>query len=429
MPGPVELLNATPGLSDWTVSTRQGVRDELYFGPTRTDATRRVEEAEAEITIYKDRGAERGRAQFRVTPGREAELARRLKEAEAQAALGGQPKWSFPPKPTVYPKVPLLDLDVRNGGEFLPNRARSDIESGLATVKGVRLAQAEAFIAKERLQVVTSTGSAAGDDTSRLSLTIVLLAGAGAQEQERLFTLTRRRYQDLDLPAAVAREAQRALDRVAATAPTAGATPVLFGGPVIGRLLRWVTSGASGQSVFQKESPLTVGQSIYPDGRCDGDALTLELNATFPFGPASYRIDDDGLPGTNVRVIDAGKFVTPHAGPQYAAYLKLAAPSGRPGTPQFPPGKTKEADLRRGDHLEVVQFSDLVPSGQGNFSAEIRLGYEVRKGKRRPVTGGVVSGNILAALAHAHYSEEVGLEDAYVGPRWIRVESSLKVGV
>jgi predicted Zn-dependent protease len=112
-----------------------------------------------------------------VTPGREAELTRRLKEAEAQAALGGQPKWSFPPKPTVYPKVPLLDLDVRNGGEFLPNRARSDIESGLARVKGVRLAQAEVFIAKERQQVVTSTGSAAGDDTSRLSLTIVLLAG------------------------------------------------------------------------------------------------------------------------------------------------------------------------------------------------------------------------------------------------------------
>jgi hypothetical protein len=40
MPGPVELLNATPGLSDWTVSTRQGVRDELYFGPAR-DATPR----------------------------------------------------------------------------------------------------------------------------------------------------------------------------------------------------------------------------------------------------------------------------------------------------------------------------------------------------------------------------------------------------
>jgi hypothetical protein len=127
-----------------------------------------------------------------------------------------------------------------------------------------------------------------------------------------------------------------------------------------------------------------------------------------------------------VRIID-GRFVTPHAGPQYAAYLRLAPRP--PGTPQFPPGKTKEADLRRGDHLEVVQFSDLVPSGQGNFSAEIRLGYEVRKGKRRPVTGGVVSGNILAALAHAHHAQEVGLEDAYVGPRWVRVESGLKVGV
>lgn len=429
MPGPIELLKATPGLSDWVVSTRQSVRHELYFGPGRTDATRQVEEALAEITIYRDRGDRRGTARFQVTPGREAELAGRLADAQAQADLGTQAKWAFPPTPSIYPKVPLLDLEVRNTAEFLPTRARADIEAGLATVPGVRLAQVEVFVTKERYQVVTSGGSAASDDTSEVSLTVVLLAGAGAQEQERLFSIRRRRYQDLDLPATVAREAQRALDRVTATPPTAGAAPVLLGGPVIGRWLRWLVSGTSARSIYQKESPLELNASIYPDGRCDGDPLTLELNATFPFGPDSYRIDADGLPGTNTRVIDAGKFVAPHAGAQYAAYLKLAAPTGEPGTPQFPPGRKPEAELRRGDYLEVVQFSDLVPAGDGSFSAEIRLGYEVRRGKRRPVTGGVVTGNILAALAHAHHAQEVGLQDAYVGPLWLRVESGLSVGV
>ena len=429
MPGPVELLTATPGLSDWVVSTRQLIRNELYFGATRTDATRHVEEAFADITIYRDQGDRRGGARFRVTPGHEADLARRLEEAKAQAELGAQPKWSFPPKPTGYPKVPLLDMEVRNAAEFLPNRARSDIQAGLAQVPGVRLAAVEVFITKERYQVVTSSGSAASDDTSELRLSIVLLAGRGAGEQERLFSLRRRRYQDLDLQAVVASEAQRALDRVNATPPTAGPAAVLFGGEVIGDMLRWLVTSTSARSVYQKESPLTLGESIYPGGRCDGDPLTLELNATFPFGPASYRIDGDGLPGINVRVIDAGRFVAPHAGAQYAAYLKRDAPTGEPGTPQFPPGKKTEADLRHGDYLEVVQFSDLIPAGGGGFSAEIRLGYEVRKGKRRAVSGGVVSGDILAALAHAHHAQEVALADDYVGPRFIRVESGLGVGV
>lgn len=427
MAGLVDLLKTASGLDGWVASTRQSVRHELYFGARGTDADRRVEEAGARITVYMDRDGRRGRATFDIEPGREAEMERRLADARLQAGLGGQDLWALPPKPDVYPKVVLLDPEARLDAAHLPRRARADIETGVARVPGVRLASAEVFVAKTRTSIVTSSGSAAANDLSDFELTIVLLAGSGAAEQERIFSLSRRRYEDLKLADRVALEARRALDRVEARAPSPGATPVIFGPETIADCLRFLVDGTSARALFQRESPLTRGESIYPGGRCSGEPLVLELNAQFPFGPDSYRIDGDGVAGQNTRVVDGGRFVTPHSDAQYATYLKLGAPTGRPGTPQFPPGRKSETELRGGDHLEVVQFSDLIPARNGAFSAEVRLGYEVRGGVRRAVTGGTVTGNILAGWSAAHPSLEVGLHDGYVGPNLLRIEEGYRV--
>jgi predicted Zn-dependent protease len=172
-----------------------------------------------------------------------------------------------------------------------------------------------------------------------------------------------------------------------------------------------------------------VGQPI-AGVKAGGDPLVLELNALFPFGPDSYRIDGDGVAGRNVRIIDGGVFVSPHAGTQYAHYLKLPFATGAPGTPQMPPGSTEEAALRKGNYLEVVEFSDLSPSLEsGRFSAEIRFGYQAVNGHRRPVSGGTISGNIREAFLQARYSKEVGLHDDYVGPNVALFEKGLSLSV
>lgn len=127
-------------------------------------------------------------------------------------------------------------------------------------------------------------------------------------------------------------------------------------------------------------------------------------------------------------MIDKGVFVRPHADPRYASLLKLPEATGRPGTAQMPPGTVSAAELRGGSCLEIVAFSDVIPDPvSGRFSAEIRLGYEVRDGRRRPVTGGTLSGNILEAFWRARYSKEVGLHDRYAGPDLARVEDGLTV--
>jgi PmbA protein len=272
--------------------------------------------------------------------------------------------------------------------------------------------------------VVTSAGAAAENHASQYVIDIVLLAGEGPKEAERHVTITRRRFQDLNLSKALAREAECAVDRLSAGLPTPGATPVVFGPHGMGEVIDFLVSATSGQAIYRRESSLKVGRPIFREGSSRGEPLILELNALFPFGPKSYRIDEEGVAGRNVRVIDDGVLITPHAGPQYAHYLELPGPTGAPGTPQMPPGRQLEKSLRSGSYLEIVELSALWPSlASGRFSAEIRFGYEVRRGSKRPVAGGTVSGNIFEALASARYSKEVGLHDAYVGPNLMRVET------
>lgn len=428
MPGPLDRLRNRPGLADWIAVSRQTVRRETYFTALRTEAERRCEEAAGSVTVFKDGPAGRGRAVFAVSPGRQKDFEADLEQALYQAGLGGEPVYPVAAKGE-YTKVVLLDPDARDSDEFLARRARSEILSALAETPRVKLAGAEFFLSKTRTSVVTSRGAAAENDVSTYLLDLVLLAGEGAAEQERHTLLRRRRYQDLGVVDLVKTEARRALERLEAGRPTAGASPVVLGPEPLGEFIRHLVEATDGRALFLRQTPLVVGQPIAPV-KAGGDPLVVELNALFPFGPASYRIDETGVAGRNVRIIDNGVFATPHAGTQYAHYLKLAAATGAPGTPQLPPGSVDEAALRQGNHIEVVEFSDLIPSLEsGRFSAEIRFGYQTLNGRRRPIAGGTLSGNIREAFLSARYSKEVGLHGAYVGPNAALFEKGLSLSV
>jgi PmbA protein len=428
MPGPLDLLRNRPGLADWIAVSRQTVRLETYFTTLRTEAERRCEEAAGLVTVFKDGAAGRGRATFAITPGRQKSFEADFEQAMYQAGLGGEPAYPVAAKED-YTKVVLLDPDARDSDEFMARRARSEILSALAETPGVKLAGIEFFVSKTKTSVVTSRGAAAENDVSTCLLDLVLLAGEGAAEQERHTLMVRRRYQDLNIVDLVKTEARRSLERLEAVRPEARAMPVLLGPGTLGDFIGHLVQATSGRAVYLRQSPLIVGEPIAA-GKIEGDPLIVELNALFPFGPGSYRIDETGVAGRNVRVIDGGVFATPHADTQYAHYLKLAAATGAPGTPQLPPGTADEAALRKGNHLEVVQFSDLIPSLEsGRFSAEIRFGYQTVNGRRRPVTGGTLSGNIRDAFRHVRYSKEVGLHDQYVGPNAALFEKGLTLSV
>lgn len=424
---PIERLKSIPGLAAWVVSSRRTRRDEIYFRQNDTESRRSVEHLGGRVDLFTVNGDRAGRASFDIAAGDPGAFDRQVESAMTQARLGTELPFPLAGQ-SDYGKVYLLDPEARDNLEIMPSRARAAILEGVGRTKGVRLAAAEVFVSKTNTGIVNSAGGAAENDESSYFVEVVLMAGTGASEQEHQARWQRRRFEDLDLANAVQREGERAIDRLSAVRPMAGATPVLFGSELLDEMIAFLVPQTSGAQVFQKSSALTIGKPIAEVGADSGDPLLLELDALFPFGPSSYRIDGLGTAGTNVRIIENGTFVRPHADAQFAHYLKLDKSTGAPGTPQLPPGTQAVDDLRRDRYLEIISVSDLLPSrGSGYFSAEIRLAYEVTGATRRPVCGGTLTGNVFEVLSRARWSKEVSLHGGYVGPDFARVESGLTV--
>lgn len=94
-----------------------------------------------------------------------------------------------------------------------------------------------------------------------------------------------------------------------------------------------------------------------------------------------------------------------------------------------PAGATPEVDLLHdGVTLQVVSFSWFNPDPiTADFATEIRLAYERRRGRERPVRGGAVQGNLFEAFRRATFAREVEWIGSHRGPRSIRCEG-LAVG-
>ena len=72
-------------------------------------------------------------------------------------------------------------------------------------------------------------------------------------------------------------------------------------------------------------------------------------------------------------------------------------------------------------YVEIVQFSWFNPdSVTGDFATEIRFGYLVEKGKRKPFKGGQLVGNYMEALANVRWSAETSFFGDYLGPHTAR---------
>ena len=86
-------------------------------------------------------------------------------------------------------------------------------------------------------------------------------------------------------------------------------------------------------------------------------------------------------------------------------------------------GTESAAELRTGDFLEVVEFSDFQADAiTGDIAGEIRLAYLHQGGKVTPVCGGSVSGNIRNLLDGFRFSKETRQYNCVLIPAVTRLQ-------
>ncbi len=387
---------------------------------------------QADIAVYKRFGGRLGDARFTVFDDDERAIRQKVKDALLICASAKKPGYPLPKKQR-YADVKLLDPVIvaafRKGvAEQALLKKWHAIAAAQRKQRGIGLDAAELDLAVLRLSVANSEGLRAASESTALFVECFFTAAAGAgkarREQEIHAAATVSRLADL-IPGKFVREhARRARDALAAER---------FGRVQDGKI---VLSGdalrdfwsphldvspavfhASAIAKYRKLSRYTFGKPVTAN-----TMFTLLSNPLLPFNPASSAFDLDGVASQTVPIIQSGVFRRHVASQRYAHYLGVEA-TGALGSVEILPGDEKTEAMLGDGTVEIVAFSSFVPNTvSGDFSAEVRLAYVRKDGKRTPIRAAMFSGNLFKMLDAMRLSKERMVTERYAGPSRIRFD-------
>ncbi len=432
----IEQLNRVREISDWRIIRNETTGYQMYVINDILDNVRKVRTDRYVVTVYCDHGEFRGSTDLTVFDYQldGDGLAKRLEEAVFIANRVNNVRYELPAVRNEYPFVetfdPTLLGDVR---EILFVKLADRLIDLVEAEPGVRLSSSEYFLDLHEIQVVNSRGLDIRYRKSDIFFDGVLLSGEGESETEVHFEPRARRLQDLPMEVIVPQYARYARDSANALLPRSGRYPVVVSGDALTPVFGPIIHQSSGAAIYSGSSGFKAGEPVCGERECKGEPLTIISNGFIPFGLRTAPADADGVAADRFELIREGIFQKPWTTNQYAQYLNTE-PTGTIGNLEVPIGPVSVSGLLTDDQpvLHIVSFAALMPDMvSGNFSAEIRLGYEIYKDQIKPVKGGSVSGNLIRGFDNAHFSTEaqtaayaLSLDrfGTYVGPRAVRFE-------
>ena len=201
----------------------------------------------------------------------------------------------------------------------------------------------------------------------------------------------------------------------AAPTPALEKADVVFSTDPARELYAYFVSRLNAAMVYRGMSDCKIGDRIAPEN------LTVRAVRSLPNSSRNAPYDAEGAPVRDLTLIEHGNAVSYWGVRQFSQYLKLDhsfdvnnfAVSG---------GTESADDLRTGDYLEVVEFSDFqVDDITGDIAGEIRLAYLHQGGKVIPVSGGSVSGSLPELAKAMRFSRENRQYDCHLIPAVTRL--------
>jgi len=427
----VETLKKRSDLAGWTVRHVRTREAQVYAVPMGIESQRAVDNERYLIDVLRntstaDGSPVVGSGDASLLPGENIDHA--IDQATLVAGLVANPVYGLS-DPAPMPDVPLCDASLQKDTSTAMLEVMERVRGAAAKYPTVRLTAAECFGEVRNTHLVNSRGIDAEQDSTQIDVEFVLHGRKGDRETETFDAMTRRRIVDLDLEVAIENKVHYTLDLLEAEAPASWQGPVVLRHGALAVFLAGdnlngsvIQNLASASSKYARISPWEAGKSVF-NSDVKGDSLTVWANRAMPFGTKSDRFDGEGLPAQRVELIRENELVTFAASQRYSEYLKIPS-TGAFGNIELPPGKTPASALLAEPYVEIIQFSWFNPDTiTGDFATEIRFGYLVENGVRKPFKGGQLVGNYMDALADAHWSAETGFFGGYLGPHTVRLNA------
>ncbi len=174
-----------------------------------------------------------------------------------------------------------------------------------------------------------------------------------------------------------------------------------------------------GISDWKKDDP--IAQARY-------DTITVSAVKTLPNSSANHTFDPEGAPTRDLVLIERNIPKNFYGNRQFSEYLSLSD-SFQAENFRFEGGSETEESIRKGDYLEVLEFSDFQVSPlNGDIAGEIRLALWHCGGEVIPVSGGSVSGTMTDFVRTMRMSRALRHSDNYVIPAFTRLQGVTVTG-
>ena len=400
----VNILKAS-GVYGWEVSDVKKQGWEFYFIRHALDQHRAKNVEHITVKVYQLVGDGLGFASVEIAPtATEAEAEALVRDLAYRASLvKNKPYTLVPPAPQTPEAGEASDLAAISGGFLrtmaaLPETAGEDVNSY------------EVFVSDVTRRLVTSTGI---DETERYPssmLEVVVNARRDGHEIELY-----RNYKSGSCDAeALRRDLEKTMqygrDRLnTVPTPITGKFNVLFSGADACAIYKYFVARMNAQMVYRKISPWKLGEPVCED--VHGDKVTVTALRELKNSSVNHRFDAEGALVRDTVLIEEGVAKNYLGSRMFACYLGLEN-AFIPTNIAVTGGTYSEEELRAGQYLEVVEFSDFqVDDMTGDIFGELRLGYWHDGEKVVPVSGGSLSGSMDDFVGELYMSRESAQHD------------------
>ena len=421
----LRLVKAS-GADAWEVTESVTEGWEFYFIKHRLDQNRAKKTTHTTVRLFRtlSDGKGIGSASEEIPPTEtEEETEKRIRELMKRASYAENPYYTLRKKDgrTQGAIAELPDVE-KMAGDFLETM-REIPENEVTDLNSY-----EIFADVSRIRFLNSEGI---DLTYvRPSSMLEVVVNARNKEHEiELYRIYRSGGCDRDsIRKALAETMQFGRDRLEAVPmPKLVSSPVVFSTEETREIGSFFINRMLASYKVRGYSDWEIGKPVF-DGRME-TPVTVEALKELPNSSGNAAYDAEGAPVRDAVLIDRGvpkQFVGDR---QFSCYLGLED-SFIPGNFRISGGLCDAGELRTGDFLEAVEFSDFqVDPLSGNLGGEIRLAYWHHDGIVTPVTGGSISGSMLSLAPAMKMSKELRQYNNMELPAVIRLEQVSVTGI
>lgn len=398
------------GVSLWRLTVTENESAELYFIKKKLDIPRIVKTTEIKADIFRD--FEKNGQKFRGFTTTylsedlsEEEMQRKIQDAYYAASFVANPYFELPDPIKQEPKKSSSNLSGKNLMETASLVADTILEAD--NDPDGFLNSAEIFIRRKNVSIEDANGLSVGFTSDSVWGEFV----TQCMEPENVEQYRQFSYDSLDLDALKERIKNGIRDAVlranAKETPKAGTYDILLTGENLSSFFSFYGIRSEASVIYPKYSTWKIGDDV--QGESEGTRLNITLCPVNPYS-------EEGIPMTEKVLLKDGKLETIHGATRFCRYLNIP-PTGHYEKIKVAPGTVSYEDMKKGNVLETVSFSDFQTDFfDGHFAGEMRLALLHENGTTKNLTGGSINGNIMEAEKTFIFSKEIYKSSDYEGP-------------